>query len=279
MKKIFAYDLDGTLLTKENLIHPQTIEGLKLVKQKGHYNVIATGRGLANILPLFGKNDLSSIDYIICSNGAMIHNPKTKENQIIKAIDPKVMDVVYKVFLESESILLRVDTIYKNQTLIHDKYLTEWATKSHAMGDNYYKPSTKQEVWQNINNPQTIITQIALLNEQDKAKEITDQLVKELKPFGCEVYLTNLIYSDINGVNVSKLNGLKLLAKDLNINLKNLVAFGDSGNDVSMLKNAGYSIAMDNAADDAKAAAKAIIGNHNTGTIGEFIQSYLEKDL
>ena len=40
--------------------------------------------------------------------------------------------------------------------------------------------------------------------------------------------------------------------------MKNIVAFGDASNDVPMLENAGYGIALNNASQDAKKAADRV---------------------
>lgn len=42
-----------------------------------------------------------------------------------------------------------------------------------------------------------------------------------------------------------------------------------------MLKNSGIGVAMGNATVDAKEVAHIIIGDHNTGTIGEFIEKLI----
>ena len=51
---------------------------------------------------------------------------------------------------------------------------------------------------------------------------------------------------------------MKQLTKHLNINLNECVAFGDGGNDRTILQTAGIGIAMGNANEDIKATADYI---------------------
>ena len=43
-KKMFAFDLDGTLLNSEMELSKENIEALKEARKKGHVLVMATGR-------------------------------------------------------------------------------------------------------------------------------------------------------------------------------------------------------------------------------------------
>ncbi|MCF0262047.1 MAG: HAD family phosphatase [Sphaerochaetaceae bacterium] len=52
---------------------------------------------------------------------------------------------------------------------------------------------------------------------------------------------------ETTAANVTKANALEKLCKDLNLDTKALIAFGDSANDYDMLKMAGFSVAMGNA--------------------------------
>ncbi|MBD4429603.1 HAD hydrolase family protein, partial [Xanthomonas citri pv. citri] len=57
--------------------------------------------------------------------------------------------------------------------------------------------------------------------------------------------------------------------------MENVVAFGDSFNDISMLEAAGTGVAMGNADDAVKARANIVIGDNTTDSIAQFIYSHL----
>lgn len=55
------------------------------------------------------------------------------------------------------------------------------------------------------------------------------------------------------------------------------MVFGDSGNDVEMLKLAKYSYAMDDASKEAKAAARYQAGSNDASGVLETIEHYLRR--
>ena len=60
------------------------------------------------------------------------------------------------------------------------------------------------------------------------------------------------LFSDINMRGNSKQHGIDLIVTHYGIALKDTLAFGDGGNDISMLRHAGIGIAMGNANDTVK---------------------------
>lgn len=65
---------------------------------------------------------------------------------------------------------------------------------------------------------------------------------------------------------VSKGNAVTDLSKKLDIALSEVVAFGDSSNDISMLQVVGHAVAMGNANDQVKAVADEItLSNSDNG--------------
>jgi Cof subfamily protein (haloacid dehalogenase superfamily) len=69
---------------------------------------------------------------------------------------------------------------------------------------------------------------------------------------------------------------VKKLAKILQISLENVAAFGDFDNDVEMLIACGFSVAMDNAVEAAKNAARFITKHHDEAGVGYAIQALIK---
>ena len=63
------------------------------------------------------------------------------------------------------------------------------------------------------------------------------------------------LFADIIHRNISKANGLEEIAKALDLQHEETMAFGDGGNDIPILKQAGTGVAMGNASGTVKAAA------------------------
>lgn len=74
---------------------------------------------------------------------------------------------------------------------------------------------------------------------------------------------------------MSKYTGLKSLIDKLKIKNHKVYSFGDSSNDLEIIEHADVGIAMGNATDDLKKAAKIVIGDHNSDTIGATLKMLL----
>jgi len=71
----------------------------------------------------------------------------------------------------------------------------------------------------------------------------------------CEASRWHPMFADVNRRGVSKQSGIDSILEYYGIPLEETMAFGDGGNDVSMLAHVPYGIAMGNAVDSAKEAA------------------------
>ncbi|WP_158763622.1 HAD hydrolase family protein [Mycoplasma sp. NEAQ87857] len=275
MQKVFAYDLDGTLLMKDNTVHPYTQKCLKMVQDKNHINVIATGRGIKKVIPLIENGIIKNMDYIVFSNGAGIYNIQTKEIHLINNLDPKIFDMLYQKALQY-NLILTIDTINYNGTILPNNDYPRWMSKEQIMDMNILNVASYYEIKSLIHTQPNSVTQLALRNPLKLAAQITDEVKKSIDLDKYEVYLTNSVYTDVNPKNTSKLNGLKYLLKLLNTNTDSLIAFGDSGNDVPMLYEAKIGVSLGNGTKEAKEVSNLIIGDHESPTIGHTILSLID---
>ncbi|MGZ9756811.1 HAD-IIB family hydrolase [Mycoplasma sp. 4423] len=273
---VFAFDLDGTLLQSNNKAHIDTIKALKKSKEHGHINVIATGRGITKTLPLLDSKAVDHIDYLVCSNGTALYDIKNQKAYILNSLDKDIFYIMRDI-ASKHQLIITVDTHNYNATALPNNQKPHWITDANIMDMNILNQISIEKMQEVIENKDVQIVQIALRNPLKSAKEITDLTKKLLKDFECNIYLTNSIYTDVNPINTSKLIGLEYLLNLLNLTTKNLVTFGDSGNDIDMTKHASLGIAMGNATADLKDVAAHIINDHNSATIGEFITSFLAE--
>ncbi|ADE19646.1 Cof-type HAD-IIB family hydrolase [Mycoplasma crocodyli] len=275
MKKIFAFDLDGTLLNKENKLHPHTKKIIIKANKLGHTNVVATGRGIKKVMPLIVDKTLEGFDYLICSNGAFIYDVKNKHNISLGKVEPSSFDFLEKLARE-RNLIITLDTDKFNGTWIpktDTKDFPDWMNETLIMDMNILNRCSLEELRIKANEKDAVIFQIALRSPIEIAKEVTKQALDELGNKHA-VFLTNAIYTDVCPFGVSKYNALEQLIQ--NISFKgDLIAFGDSGNDIEMLQHSKKGFAMGNATEDAKQVADEVIGDHNTGTIGETIERFI----
>ena len=80
---------------------------------------------------------------------------------------------------------------------------------------------------------------------------------------------------ELNAPGISKGRGLMALAERLGLALDEVMAVGDSGNDLTMLEAAGLGVAMGNATEEIKQAADVITADNNHDGVAEAIEKYV----
>ncbi|UUD35614.1 HAD family hydrolase [Mycoplasmopsis caviae] len=275
---VFAFDLDGTLLTDGVNAHPETQDAIIKSYNQGHANIICTGRGLQKTLPLL--KTIKGINYFVCSNGALFYDVEKDYYRVLGEVDKSIFNELFD-YANTNNLILTIDTPDFNGSWSKNSdknILPEWVSKQNKLSDknpHFLKPlSALTSV---LNNPESKITQMAIRNPLDSAQETTKHFQGRLKGKQ-KVFLTNSIYTDVNPLHTTKWYGLKTLLDYLKIDTHELYCFGDSGNDIEMLQNAHIGYAMGNGTNDAKLAADKIIGSNLTGAIGQVINEILEKN-
>ena len=76
---------------------------------------------------------------------------------------------------------------------------------------------------------------------------------------------------------INKAKGLKTVCEKLHITMDDVMAVGDSLNDISMIKEAGFGVAMGNAQDIVKKAADAVTSSNEENGVAQAIRKYALK--
>lgn len=269
---IFATDVDGTILTNKGVPHKETNDAFKYAKSKGNYIVIATGRSYSRSLILLDL--MPDVDFFICNNGSLIYDIKEKKTIYLTNVEPenyfkminfaKKKDFSFTMHTNLNTYSWPVKK-FENNIIINDEFNL-----------NFSKFILSNPKSKTIFNGEQI-TQLSLQGSEEKCNENVNEIRKMFSDKQ-NVYLTNGIFLDVNPLGNSKWTGLEFLANYLNVDSKNIVTFGDSGNDLEMLVNAKqYGFAMENSTDDLKEILEPKIGNNNTNAIAKKIIELTNK--
>ena len=96
----------------------------------------------------------------------------------------------------------------------------------------------------------------ALIKGVNDSTDNAHELAQRLK--GSAFTRWHPYFLDIIGKGNTKQKGIEAICKYFNIKKEDTFAFGDGGNDISMIQYAGTGIAMGNASDDVKTAADIV---------------------
>jgi hypothetical protein len=85
-------------------------------------------------------------------------------------------------------------------------------------------------------------------------------------------------YLEILPVGVNKAKALTQVAVVFGLELSEVAAVGDGPNDLEMLSEAGFAIAMGNASDRVKRAADLVVGSNDNAGVAEAVQTILNRN-
>ncbi|OOB77362.1 MAG: HAD family hydrolase [Epulopiscium sp. Nuni2H_MBin003] len=266
MIKLVAIDMDGTLLSDEKTISEYTKEVISQANQKGVRIVIATGRPLGGIKNTLAQLSLNTNnDYVIGFNGALVQNVITEEIVAREILHGEDLHNLYEV---SKQIGVNIHAFAKDGTCITPK-LSEYTEYEGKMNDiplaevDFSKIPKDAEISKiMLIDPEPILTPAI----QKLSKELYDKYtVVRSAPF----------YLEFLNKNANKGVGVEQLAKYLGINQDEVMAIGDAGNDLHMIKYAGIGVAMGNAIDEIKQIAQYITKTNNEDGVAHAIKKFV----
>lgn len=247
--KMIVLDLDRTLLRSDKSISEYTTRILNECKRIGIKVVIASARP-RRAVKVFA-NQIGCED-IICLNGAMVTiNEKVIET---KKIDKNVAhDVILKIM---------------------EKFPT--SKLSAEINDFIYANFDLNEIFTNFTN--VILTDFSEITEDvDKiifGVEDNNEInqVISLLPNSLYTSIANGYLLQVMSNEATKLNGVKTLAEYYNISLDEIAAFGDDNDDIEMIKQCGYGVAMANGIKEVLKVANYITESSDEDGVAKWIE-------
>ncbi|MNR51606.1 Sugar phosphatase YidA [compost metagenome] len=79
----------------------------------------------------------------------------------------------------------------------------------------------------------------------------------------------------MNPLGVSKATGVEAVCDLLGISMSEVIAMGDSQNDIAMIREAGLGVAMGNAQEEVKQIADITTVTNNEHAVAQVIRKYL----
>lgn len=272
--KLFSFDLDGTLLNDESKVNHSTIKSFELAKEKDIILVANSGRSYFQMEELLEQCG-EYFDYLICNNGSYIFHAKEKKIEPLTSLSNNLIkEVVNTVKHLKPYVALNTLTGTYIARLFEPHDLPEWHTED--IGKDWNSQTDTFHSFDEILNKieEETIMQVAFSTNVELSKYIKNEL---LEPFADKIntfisWPTNV---DVNPLNSNKLVGLKKLSEMLNIGLSDIAAFGDSGNDIEMVRDCGIGFAMGNATPELKKVADEIIDDNNSDAISRKINELI----
>ena len=259
--KLIACDIDGTLVGHSLTFSARVLDAIHRAQNRGIIVTLATGRGFPATRRFA---DQLGIDVpLICYQGAQIRTPAGK--------------TVNETTLPHQHLAMVVDfchqhgwelTVYYNDEIYHSTqqydpdYYERWFGLPVHLVDDLLAEVTGDP------------TKFIALAPTQKQGDYLEKQLRHLANGQFQILRSHAWFVEGLDLCVSKGNSLSRLAKEWQVDRKDVMAIGDSGNDVSMLEWAGLGVAMGNAPDHVKAAADAIAPSQEEDGVAWAIETH-----
>lgn len=260
-KKLYVCDLDGTLLNKKSALDMVVSSTLNKLIDYGAFITFVTGRDLNSALRIMKKFNKSIP--IAAYNGSLIYDSRTERILTASTIDKTMVDAVGK------SIKCGKEPIVSGVLRENDGSFRE--IQGLKINDTLLK------------NENIEILSIVLKEVKSNALKIFSTLKSRFSKFlNIELYddpNNPFIYIvDITSIKGTKEKALKYIANLFKINNENVVAFGNSSNDISMLKIAGIACAVGDSEHMLSEYVKVQLPYDEGISVASFIEEDFYKD-
>ena len=260
MIKLFASDLDGTLL---NGLHEtdRTIRGaIKTAIELGAHVVPATGR---SVLPM-GDHGFTGLKIdAVCANGSIVRG---QNGELLKAftVDPAFVEELLRAFPQICFDCCTPDGMFSSGSYeMHQAgFKRDGLFRRIVMRGMRARGGAHEEQFFDQSLSSILSHEVCKIN----CRVTSEELDRELKAFLADHEDTVVnapfdpVMFEITDKDCNKGESVAWLGRYYGIGEDEIAVYGDGGNDLVMLSRFRHSYATANGSDEAKAAASATIG-------------------
>lgn len=255
MRNLVFFDIDGTLVTRNNHIPKSTIQAINQLKANGTIPVIATGRAPVLIHEIAERLEINS--YIAMNGQYIVH-----EGEVLysNAIDMALVDEVVEFARERKDgiILCTADEMIANSAISLVNRGSWFTFLKGLVG--LIPDRMKVHLWNAMmkkapDREEYIGKEIFMMNVNANQEEEI-YYMERIPELGYT--RANKMSMDIINKGISKATGVEEMINALGVSHENTFAFGDGLNDLEMLRYVGTGVAMANGFEELKLHADLV---------------------
>ena len=274
--KLIGLDVDGTLMNSRNQLTPGTVQALQAAADSGLHVALATGRMLSECDELLAQ--LPMIRYAMTCTGTQVIDLQTGETLFRHSL---TADELRRLCRKFDGLDTMLEIFDDRDGLIHN---SAW----HLANAERYCSHGLAEAIRRYHGAEENLAQYLedFTGPTNKLHMFFGTIAEKQEGFARMagepyVYIESCANDlEIMPQNVDKGTGLEALAQVLGLDASEVMAIGDAGNDIGMLRYAGLAVVMGNGTDEAKAWADRItLDNDHDGAAWAVRQVLQEQGM
>jgi Cof subfamily protein (haloacid dehalogenase superfamily) len=262
--KMIVLDLDDTLLRDDHSISDRTKHVLMEAQKLGVKVVLASGRPTSGLKHIAEELELAEYgSFILSFNGGKILNCQTYQELFSSTLTPEAVHNLYKIS--------RREGVYIH-TYVGDDIITEdenpfTTIESELTG----LPITVVDKFVDaVTEP---VVKVLMVEKPDRLIQVEKKLQAELLEFS--VMRSKPFFLEFTEKGVTKGTSLHQLIQHCGIKQDEVIAIGDSYNDLAMIEFAGLGVAMGNAPDDIKNIADFVTDTNMNDGVAKVVEEFI----
>lgn len=269
--KLIALDLDGTTLNNDRVISRANREALEEAASQGVNIVIATGRAFT-ALPeeVLG---LRGIQYVLTSNGAIITDLRSRETIYENCIEASAVEEAVELLRQYNFM---VEAFTSGGAYIDKSHYDKIKETRLSFRHVDYVLATRQPIeglYDFILGHKAHIENINVNFEHQSDRAMMKEILNDLENTTLTTSFDHNL--EIGGATTSKAAALQELEKILGVSPKEMMAIGDSPNDMAMMRLAGMPVAVGNAKEEVKAIAKYVTATNHEDGVAQAVRKFV----
>ena len=271
--RLIVSDIDHTILPASQIISPATFNAVRDCRARGVEFVIASGRWY----PAARKVAVDQLGIedgymIICNGGAVVRSDGTPlaEWRLSGAQAQQIYDL-----LKAEKVMMNAyapDAIYR----VRGEYLTCFRlpeTSYYARNQTY---SVVDGDWQGFE--ERIRRGPYKIEAYTDDTQLLVELRRKVEALGFQANSAFPFNLEIMSPGAGKGMATRWLTEHMGLTREQVMVFGDYTNDLPMLENVGWPVAVDNAIDEVKRACRIIAPSCEDDGVAQTIRKYVLGD-
>ena len=260
--KLIAMDMDDTLLNETQQVTERTRDAIRRAMDAGVAVTIATGRMFQSALPF--AQELGIQLPLIVYNGAMIREGASGKTLFHRPIETELAQGLADLFRERGWYLQKYvdDRLYVADLDENARFYADYArVEAIPQGRDFFQMRAAP-------------TKLLSMGDTEELNEIRTAVTQL---YGDHLYLASSKkrYLEMVDARVNKGEALAFLAGMLGIAQQEVMAIGDSMNDVDMIQYAGVGVAMGNANAIVSSAADFVSATNAEDGVAVAIEKFV----